>query len=127
MVVLSLIFFATPVKSQAPIEDEPPLSTKEELVAYATKQAIRAQISPDVVLHIIQHESNWNTEAEGDMNRICSRTGRAIRARGLVQITECYYPNISDVDAFNPKFAINFLISKLREGECRSQWSTCPL
>lgn len=63
------------------------------------------------------------------MHLTCKRTGKPVRARGLVQITECYYPDVTDEQAFDIDFSIDFLARKLAEGTqtCRTQWTTCPL
>ena len=60
------------------------------------------------------------------MNIICKRTGLPVRARGLVQITECWYPDVTDEEAEDPVFALNMMISMIRDKEvCINQWTTC--
>lgn len=103
MGVAAFLFFTQPVKSQAPILA--PLLTKEDMVAYATQEALEAQISPQEVLFVIQCESSWNPAARGDGGH----------SRGLVQIHDQYH-DIPDEVADNPRFAIDFLVGNLEEG-----------
>ena len=58
------------------------------------------------------------------MNITCRRTGAPVRARGPAQITECYYPQVTDKQAFDWDYSLNFLTKKLSRGKC-SQWTTC--
>ena len=78
------------------------------------------------VEYIIENESGWNPHATGDMDIICSRTGEPVRARGIMQITECYYPEITDKQAYSPIFALDWSIQKIADTQtCISQWTTC--
>ena len=104
MLVVSFLFCAIPVSATAPIE--PPLSTKEDMVDYATQQALNAQISPSVVLAVISCESQWNPVAIGDHGQ----------SHGLVQIHSPSHRDISIEQANDPKFAIGYLVSNLRDG-----------
>jgi len=66
------------------------------------------------VLHtVIRCESNYNTYALGDSGK----------SRGLVQIHSGYNPHVSDAEAYDPDFAINFLAENLSKGKGR-MW-TC--
>lgn len=103
-----------PVTLQAPITPlEAPLSTKEEMVAYATKEAQKAGIDPTRVIKTIECESSWNTSARGDGGH----------SRGLSQIHDMYHPKVTDEMADNPRFAIDFIIGEFAEGNQR-MW-TC--
>ena len=104
MLVVSLFTFVLPVTATAPIE--PPLSSKEEMIEYATVQALQAKISPSTALTVIKCESSWNPKAIGDGGY----------SHGLVQIHSPSHPEISIEQAEDPKFAIDFLIYHLKAG-----------
>lgn len=108
-----LLLFPT-ANAQAPIEEaEPPLTGKGEYVEYATKKAVEANISPSVVLSVIECESQWNERAIGD----------GTHSRGLAQIHNLYHPDISDEEAYDARFAIDFLVENIAEG--RGNMWTC--
>lgn len=77
---------------------------------------------------IVRNESNYNSEAVGDMKIKC-KNGEPVRARGIVQITECYYPHITDQEAFDVDYSLNFLKENLLLGKknCMQQWTTCRM
>ncbi len=82
-----------------------------------------------VIKHIVDHESMASTTKIGDMTIICPvgiNKGKPVRARGVIQITECYHPEITDEEAFDPNFSLNYLGSELSKGKCKAEWSTCP-
>lgn len=101
--MVSLFVLALPVKATAP--EEPPLSTKEQMVSYAEEVSIRHGVNPSVVKAVITCESQWNPKALGDSGH----------SRGLVQIHDQYH-DIPDEVAYDPRFAINFLVSELKQG-----------
>ncbi len=107
MVLLSVFLFALPTHAYAPIRPpEPPLTDKEDYIAYATKQALAAKVLPSTVVAVIQCESNFVPDAIGDHGH----------SHGLVQIYDTAHPDISLEQANDPKFAINYLIQELKEG-----------
>lgn len=141
---MSFLFFGIPVKAEAPTTPvAQQLQVKTDWVAYATEQALEAGISPSKVLSVIkrlqdsgvdpelarfvwEHEGNGNQFAEGDLNIICKRTGKPVRARGVWQITECYHPEVSDECAFNVECATKIVTPwLLNKRICLSQFSTC--
>jgi len=84
------------------------------------------EVDIKVVNYIISNESNWKPTALGDMDIICKRTGKPVEARGLMQITECYHPEITDRQAYNPIFALEWAIPLIAdEITCKEQWTTC--
>ena len=106
---------SVPLQLQAPIRPpEAPLSTKEEMVAYATKTAQEAKINPTEVLGTIECESGWNSLAEGDGNT----------SFGLAQL---HHPEsdwgLTREEAKNPRVAIDTLVDAFSRGEQR-RW-TC--
>lgn len=82
------------------------------MVSYAEEVSIRHGVNPSVVKAVITCESQWNPRALGDSGH----------SRGLVQIHDEYH-DIPDEVAYDPKFAIDFLVSNLKEGN-GSMW-TC--
>ena len=95
------------------------LSLQRLIVRIADKH----QVSASLLAAIIQGESSGNPDAIGDMNIICKRTGKPMRSRGLVQISDCYH-DVTDEQAFNAEFAVNFLAQHLNQGKCK-WWTVC--
>lgn len=81
-------------------------------------------VSEGLMTYIVKNESQFNPYAVGDTHITCPMTGEKMRSRGLVQVSNCYWPEISDSMAFDPDFALKFLAEKLSEGKC-SYWTTC--
>lgn len=50
--------------------------------------------------------------------------GYSNRSRGVAQINRKYHPDISDKEAYDVDFALEWTASRLREGKC-DMWSTC--
>lgn len=117
------------------------LSLKEKVVLSALKN----DIEPEIALTIVKKESAMNDLSttskrvviKGDQkilkngygmctNRKSPLYGKPANARGIAQITECWHPNISDDEAYDVDFSIEFLVSHLAKGKC-GLWSTCPL
>lgn len=82
---------------------EAPYSVDGLINEYSTVYGVSASL----MRKIIQCESSFNPNAVGDGGH----------SRGLVQIHRPSWPNISDAEAFDPEFAINFLASKLSKGQ----------
>mgnify|MGYP001563727394 CR=1 FL=1 len=87
--------------------------TRQELIQYAENEAVKAHISPERVVKVISCESQWNPSAKGDSDR----------SIGLVQIHLPSHPEITEKQALNPIFSIDFLISEWVKGR-QSKW-TC--
>lgn len=69
-------------------------------------------ISSSTLFNLIESESEWNPDAVNGNDR------------GLVQINSVYHPEVSDKQAFDPEFAINFAAKAIRDGT-ESQWVVC--
>lgn len=87
------------------------IETKVEWTEERIKQEIDTVaeeygVSPKVMHKIIKCESGYNPKALGDGGK----------SRGLVQIHSDYH-DVSDEEAYDPKFAIEFLAKALREGK----------
>ena len=99
-----MLVLAAPVKAQAPIL--PILSSVEEMKGYATERAKEAGVSPVTVLAVISCESQWIPTAVGDY-------GHSI---GLAQINLPSHTSVSREMAEDPRYAINFLVNNLKDG-----------
>jgi hypothetical protein len=64
------------------------------------------QVSEEVMNKVVQCESNYLPDALGDGGR----------SRGLVQIFKPAHPTISDEQAFDIEFSLNFLADNLSKG-----------
>jgi len=104
-------------------EVEVPLSVKEMVTIYADEFGVDQELAH----HIAFGESGYNPQAIGDMNITCPMTGKPVRARGVMQITECYYPHISDEEAFDAETNIKIAMAVIAKGRttCISQFTTC--
>lgn len=73
-----------------------------------------------MVDYIVRNESQYNNCAIGDAHI----TGSSTPSLGNVQINMKHNPDVAPQQAFNPDFAIPYLINDLRAGKC-SKWTTC--
>jgi soluble lytic murein transglycosylase-like protein len=79
--------------------------TEERIKEEVRTQAEKYGVSEEVMDTVIQCESEYNKEALGDGGK----------SRGLVQIHADYH-DVSDEEAYDPAFAIEFLAKHLKEG-----------
>lgn len=70
-----------------------------------------------MVDYIVRNESGYSNCAVGDAHV-------AKPSLGLAQINLHYNPAVTQEEAFDPDFAIKYLIEDLRGGRC-SKWTTC--
>lgn len=70
-----------------------------------------------MVDYIVRNESQYNNCAKGDFHV-------AKPSLGLVQINLHYNATVTPEQAFDPDFAIKYLINDLKEGKC-GKWTTC--
>lgn len=73
----------------------------------------------NMVDFIIRNESTYNNCAVGDHHV-------KEPSYGLVQINTHFNPDVKPEQAFDPDFAIQYLIEDLKEGKCQ-KWTTCRL
>lgn len=96
------------------IEAEPVAITESLTVEQKiSKYADQYGVSEEVMKGVIKCESGFNPNALGDSGR----------SRGLVQIHAPSHPTITDEQAYDEDFAIEFLAKNLKEGK-GSMW-TC--
>lgn len=99
---------------EAPVLNEKTLlTTKGGIDLYINYKATEEGVSPAVVKKVIECESQYNVNALGDSGH----------SRGLVQIHNKYHPEVSDEEAYDAQFAVDFLVQKLKEGRGK-EW-TC--
>lgn len=110
------LFLSIPYVSAAPTRPpQAPQGTKQELIAYATREAVQAHVDPATVLAVINCETGgtWASKIVGDHGQ----------SHGLVQIYAPAHPDISLEKAEDPYWAIDYLVEELSTGR-GSQW-TC--
>ena len=113
---------------KAPVlKEKPPLTTREEVRSYIIEKAKENNIPVELALYVADKESTFGQNPIGDTDIICPRTGEAVYARGVYQLTRCYYPQVSDQDAFDNRKNIDYVFdNNLLEGKtCKSQFTTC--
>lgn len=95
---------------------------KDMVSCYAKKNGVNEKLAQ----YIVAQESNYDPTLIGDMKIKCPSTGKPVRSRGLVQITECYYPEITDAQAFDPNFNLDFGMKLIKNKKtCMNQFTTC--
>lgn len=99
--------------------------------SYIEEKALLLGVKKELALYIAEHESRFNPDEIGDMDIICKKRdstnyGRPVRARGVFQITDCYWPHITDEQAFDARFNIDLALPLLKDKEtCLVQFTTC--
>lgn len=83
-----------------------------DLDATIKADAAKYGVNADHLYATIQCESNFEIDARGDHGL----------ARGLAQIRSDYHPEVSDAEADDPSFAIEFLASAFAHGRAH-EWS----
>ncbi len=84
----------------------------DTLVALATKVSQEHGLNTDQFTHVIGCESSWVPDAKGDDGN----------SRGLVQISSIYHPEVTDAEADNPTFALEWMAKQWDAGHER-EWS----
>jgi len=118
------IFSLTGIPSTETYErDEEPLSVQELVSHYADEFGV----SQELAHYVAFNESSYNPNAIGDMNINCPSTGKPVRARGVMQLTDCWYGYVSDEEAFDAETNIKIGMEVIAKGRttCISQFSTC--
>lgn len=118
---VTIPIYATPLVSDSAIALAPlSIST---VSALADAAAAEHGIDPQRLKNTLWGESSYQADAVGDMKLLCRQgpfRGLPVRARGLAQITRCYHPEVSDFEAFSPRFAVDWMAEEIAEGHgCR--------
>lgn len=90
-----------------------PITPTKEQLALINSKAEQYNVSAEIMTKIISCESGFNENALGDYGQ----------SRGLVQIHKPSHPTITDEQAYDAEFSVNFLAEKLSQGQ-GSLW-TC--
>lgn len=81
--------------------------TAESIGAKIDRFASQFGVSSEVMRKIVACESGFHPDAVGDQGE----------SRGLVQINRPAHPSITDEQAFDPDFSLNFLAKNLKDGK----------
>jgi hypothetical protein len=92
------------------------------ITEYLYTTAIEESIPPEKLLLLAECESRFETDRVGDKNKICEATGNPMRSRGLFQINDCYWPEVSDKQAEDYKWATNWAVDKIKKGKVNIWW-----
>ena len=84
----------------------------DSLRAYATRQADYYGLDMPALIATIECESGFNATSRGDHGL----------ARGIAQIRSDYWPDITEAQADDPYWALDWMIEKWREGR-EELWS----
>ena len=96
------------------------------LEAYIRLSARDWGVDERLVLCLIEKESQFNPRALGDTHLTCPATGKPIRSRGILQINDCAWPEVSDETAFNFMSALEWGLPRIKETpEIWSTFSKC--
>ena len=115
------VFLLTPLVSRAAAT-----STQETPQAQARRLAAEYGVPFYLLDYIITNETHWKPHAVGDMDITCKRTGKPVRARGIMQLTECWYSHVPDACAFDTECALRVALPLIaKKHTCMSQWTTC--
>lgn len=122
ILLIPLFVFAsstTDITYHAPIT---PPTLQEIVIARARAHGV----DPNLALAIVKAESHFDPMVQSAFKDSTGPNGRE-DSWGLVQIHLPDHPNITRAEAEDPLFAAEFLATELAKGNCRWEWSTCPL
>lgn len=115
--------------AEAPVEQQKQQMTVEQMV---THYATEFGVSQELAHYIADNESRYDPKAVGDKYITCPNKrskyyGQPVYARGVYQLTRCYYPDIKDEDAFDAEKNIKIAMQQIAKGKsnCQNQFSTC--
>lgn len=91
----------------------------------------QATTTPKRALYIAENESHFDASARGDLHILCQNKnspyyGKPVTARGVFQITRCYFPEVTDTQADDVAWATAWALPKIADPEtCKMLWTTC--
>ncbi len=98
------------------------MSILDKVDYYAAKHGVNNTLAH----YVVYNESRYNEKAVGDL--YIFRDGYPVYARGLMQITRYYHPNVSDSCAFNADCNLDYGMKFLKDPKtCKQQFSTCRM
>lgn len=106
--------------------------TREDVRAYVLEQARIAGVTVAKIDYIVENESHYDPKAIGDINIPCTNKqspiyGQGAYARGIWQITRCWYPDITDEQAHSVEWSTEWALKIISssKNDCITQWTTC--
>lgn len=104
----------------------PPVSIETHIEFINPQQIVIDVFGRNSLMYkIAQCESNFDTHAIGDGHLICKQTGEPIRSRGIWQINNCAYPEITDEQAFDPVWSTQWAKEQFEKGLAEKEWKNC--
>lgn len=104
--------------------------TRED-VAIPTAHAQAVEIAPEFTIDqkIDNYASKWNISSTTLHNLALSESGLNATStngddRGIVQINKIYHPEITDAEAFDTDFSLNYAAEQISKGK-ESEWVAC--
>lgn len=110
------------VKTAQPKHSKEEPKTVEDIIRGIARSN---NLNEDKVLFIAKCESQLEPSMLGDGHLMCTRTGKPMRSRGVWQINECYHPEVSDKQAFDPEWATNWAAGMFKKGTDTREWLLC--
>jgi hypothetical protein len=117
-------------KEYVPVYEKESYS-KEEILSMIDFYADKYGVSRELAHYVAKNESGYNSKAIGDLTLICNAPrspyhGEIVYARGIYQITRCFHYNVTDKQAFDAKFNIEYGIKLMQtKAMCMSQFTEC--
>lgn len=113
-------------------EAQEEINNAVEFIEIKTPEKIVAETfgHGSVMYKIANCESGFNTKAVGDGNLICNIKsspfyGKPVRSRGVWQINECAYPEITDELAFDAEWSTRWAKERHEAGATTKEWTNC--
>lgn len=99
--------------------------------AHVRSFALEHNVSPELLDYVVSHESHYNSSEIGDLYITCKSgpyKGKSVYARGPLQITRCYHPDITDAQAFDLDWSLAWALPYLQDKQkCIGMWTTCRM
>lgn len=106
--------------------------TASEVREYVLAEAKKAGVHVEKFLYIAEKESQFNPNAVGDLDVICTNPNspyykKPVYSRGVFQFSRCWYSSVTDEQAFDVEFSTKLALSIIANSkkDCISQFSTC--
>lgn len=98
------------------------MTLEDKVNYYADKHGINRELAQ----YVVKNESHYNEQAVGDLFVFCPKDNKPVFARGSLQITRCYHPEISDDCAFDADCALDTMLPMMKDKKtCKKEWTTC--
>lgn len=96
---------------------------KEIIYAKIAHYASIYGVSEGMMDYIVRNESHYSSCAIGDTH-LTDPDGNPHLSLGAVQINRYWNPDVTEAEAYDIDFSLNFLADALSKGHC-SRWTTC--